>query len=158
MKRLPTSQRTNLLGILIAFAVAAIAGGCASTAPFPPPPDESLLSAAGFKVVVAKTPEQQEHLRSLPPGNIRAMQRNGIHFFVYPDAARNQIYVGTQKEYQAYLRLRPGNNVNLQDELNAQRAADMASYMKQDAAMQKETQRDLADPYFFWPSFGEFVW
>jgi len=29
----------------------------------------------------------------------------------------------------------------------------MASYEKQDAAMQNNTQRDLADPYYFWGSF-----
>ena len=42
--------------------------------------------------------------------------------------------------------------------MNAQHAADMASYLKQDAAMQKANTRDLADPYYFWPSFFELAW
>jgi hypothetical protein len=155
MKCLWTSHRAKLLAILSAFAVAAIAGGCATTAP--PAPDESLLSAAGFKVLVAKTAQQQEHLQSLPPGKIRAMERNGTPYFVYPDAVNNRIYVGTQKEYQAYLRLHPENNGNPQNQLNAQQAADLASYGKQDDAMQKATKRDLSDPYFFWPSFDDLV-
>ncbi|HEY3177524.1 MAG TPA: hypothetical protein VGL25_01435 [Casimicrobiaceae bacterium] len=158
MKRLWTSHQVNLIGMLITFAVSALVVACASAPPQPPPPDESLLSAAGFKVVLAKTPQQQEHLRSLPPGEIRAMERNGTPFFVYPDAAKNQIYVGTQKEYQAYRRLRPDSGPSPQDKLNAQHAADMASYLKQDAAMQKATTRDLSDPYYFWPSFIELGW
>ena len=155
MKRSRTPRRADWFGILAAFTVAAFAAGCASTPP--PLPDEGLLSAAGFKVLVAKTVQQQEHLQSLSPGKIAEMERNGTPFFVYPDAAKNRIYVGTQKEYQAYLRLQPGS-ANLQNQLNAQHAADMASYLKQDEAMQKETKRDLADPYYFWPSFVELGW
>ena len=37
-------------------------------------------------------------------------------------------------------------------------AADMAAYGKRDAAMQQATQRDLSDPYLWWPSFGEIIW
>lgn len=159
MRHLCTSQRANLIGLLIAFALSALAVGCASTPPSPAPPDESLLSAAGFKVVVAQTPQQQEHLRSLTPGQLTAMERNGTPFFVYPDVTKNQIYVGTQKEYQAYRRLRPdGGGPTPQDKLNAQHAADMASYLKQDAAMEKANTRDLSDPYYFWPSFFELAW
>ena len=158
MKCLPTSRRAYLLGLSSALAVAAIAAGCANTPPSPSPADENLLSAAGFKVIVATTVQQQEHLQTLSPGKFRAMERNGTPYYVYPDAAKNRIYVGTQKEYQAYLRLHPENNENLQNEPKAQQAADRASYAKQDKGMQNATQRDLSDPYFFWPSFAELVW
>ena len=158
MKRLWISHRLNSIAVVITFALSALAVGCASTPTSPPPPDESALSAAGFKVVLAKTSQQQEHLRSLTPGQITAMERNGTPFFVYPDAAKNQIYVGTQKEYQAYRRLRPDGGPSPQDKLNAQHAADMASSLKQDTAMQKANTRDLSDPYYFWPSFVELAW
>ena len=130
------------------LAALAIVVGCAGTAQSPPV-DETQLLAAGFKILVAKTAQQQEHLRTLPPDVITQWQRTGRHYFVYPDAARNRIYVGTPKEYAAYQRLRPGNYPSLA----SQEAADMASYEKQDAAMQNYTQRDLADPYYFWDSF-----
>jgi hypothetical protein len=159
MKHLWASQQANVIGLLVTLVLSALAVGCVSTPPPPAPPNESLLSAAGFKVVVAQTPQQQEHLRSLTPGQLTAMERNGTPFFVYPDAAKNQIYVGTQKEYQAYRRLRPdGGGPTPQDKLNAQHAADMASYLKQDAAMEKANTRDLSDPYYFWPSFFELAW
>ena len=152
------SLQRYLLGILSALAAAAVAVGCASAPPSPPPVDESLLSAAGFKVIVATTVQQQEHLQTLTPGKFRAVERNSVPYYLYPDAAKNRIYVGTEKEYQAYLRLHPGNNENLQNELNAQQAADRASYAKQDKGIQNATQRDLSDPYFFWPSFGGLLW
>lgn len=147
-----TTPHASLFATLGALVVTALCFGCAT--PPPPPPDEVQLTAAGFKVVVAKTALQREHLQSLPPGKVTELQRTGTHYFVYPDAARNQIYVGTPKEYQAYLRLRPaGANT-----LATQSAADMASYVRQDDAMQKNTNRDLADPYYFWDSFGGLGW
>ena len=145
--RFPNFSATFWVIALVAVA------GCAS-APQPPPVDEAQLSAAGFKIVEAKTPQQQGHVKSLPPGQITEWQRTGVHYFVYPDAAHNRIYVGTPKEYAAYRRLRPGNYPSLA----TQEAADMASYEKQDAAMQNYTQRDLNDPYYFWDSFDSLGW
>lgn len=139
--------------ILRAGAVLVLAAGCASTPP-PPSVDETQLVAAGFKIVAAKTVQQQEHVKALPSGQITGWQRTGVHYFVYPDAAHDRIYVGTPKEYAAYQRLRPGNYPSLA----AKDAADLASYEKQDAAMQNYTQRDLADPYYFWDSFDGLGW
>jgi hypothetical protein len=153
MKHASSQHQTKMIGILIAAAASALMLGCASTPPSPPPPDESALSAAGFKIVTATTPLQQEHLRTLTPGQLTAMERNGTPFYIYPDAAKNQIYVGTQKEYQAYRQLRPGSGPSPQDKVNAQSAADMSAYVKQDTAIQKANTRDLNDPYYFWPTF-----
>lgn len=145
-------RRRCVFALVWMFAAAAFLPGCAT--PPPPPPDESQLAAAGFKVLVAKTVQQQEHLRALAPGKITEWQRNGTRFFVYPDVAKNQLYVGTQKEYAAYRRVRPDDGATL----SRQQAAEMASYQKQDAAMQMYTNRDLADPYYFWDSFEGLGW
>ncbi len=143
------SRLCRLLAILGAIA----AVGCAGT-PQPPPVDETQLLAAGFKIVIAKTAQQQQHVQALPPGTITEWQRTGRQYFVYPDVAHTRIYVGTPKEYAAYQRLRPGSYPSV----GAQQSADMASYEKQDAAMQNYTQRDLADPYYFWDSFDGLGW
>jgi len=153
MERSTASHRGDLPRFLGALLVAALLSfGCASAPPAVP--DESQLLAAGFKVVVATTVQQQEHLQTLPPGKITEWQRNGVHYFVFPDAARKQIYVGTPKEYAAYRRVQPGGGPTL----DQQQAADQASYAKQDAAMQMYTNRDLADPYYFWDSFDGLGW
>ena len=140
--------RLRELGVILAVALALLAQGCATPSASPPRPDESALVAAGFKVMAATTAQQKEHLQRLPADRLTELQRTGAHYFVYADSAKNQLYVGTPKEYAAYQRLRPGEYSTPAE------AADMASCLKQDAAMQKETARDLADPYFFWPSFG----
>lgn len=145
----------HLLGLAAAVPMLALAIGCAATTTQPSTiPEESQLLAAGFKVVAATTTQQQEHLQSLPPGKLTAWERNGKHFFIYPDAAKNQLYVGTEKEYEAYRRLVPASGPTLAQ----QQAADLASYNKQDDAMRMYTNRDLADPYYFWDSFDGLGW
>ncbi len=145
-------RSTRKLALLGVMAMVALALGCAGTTQ--PAPDVNQLLAAGFKVVPAKTKEQQEHLQALPQGQLTEWQRTGKHFFVYPDVASNQLYVGTPKEYEAYRRLAPGGGPTLAQ----QQSTDMASYSKQDAAMQMYTNRDLADPYYFWDSFDGLGW
>jgi hypothetical protein len=139
--------------MLAAIALIALGVGCAGTTA-PVPDDRSQLLAAGFKVVPATTRQQQEHLQSLPPGQVTAWQRTGKMFFVYPDAPRNQLYVGTQKEYEAFRRLVPSKS----SPLSEQAASDLAAYNKQDEAMRKATGRDSADPYAFWDRFDNLGW
>ena len=127
--------------LVLALAVLAVAAGSPNAAP--PRPEASQLLAVGFKVLAATTTVQQEWVRTLPPGQIRPMQRNGKHFFVYPDASGNQIYLGGPQEYRALLRLHP----EYRSEQGALEAADMASYLKQDETMQTATTRDLSNPF-----------
>ena len=108
--------------LIAAFALAAIAFGCATPGE-PPPPDTSQLVAAGFRVIPAKTQQQVEHLQALPPAKLTEWQRTGKHYFVYPDVAKKQLYVGTPKEYEAYVRLVPGARTSL----SRQSAADMSA-------------------------------
>ena len=141
MKHLLHSRRANFVTALAALAVSVLMAGTASAAT--PRVDESQLSALGFKVLVATTPAQRDWVKTLPPGKIRPMQRNGKHFFIYPDAPRNQIYVGGPKEYEAYRQLHPGIPTGTQE------ASDKATAyrLKQDKAMREATARDLSDPF-----------
>lgn len=140
MKRSYNSRRVNLLRVLGVLLVWVFAAGAAAA---PPRIDDSELSAAGFKVLVATTKVQEEWVRKLPPGKIRAMQRTGKKFFIYPDASRNQVYVGGPKEYEAFVQLHPENRVA--DAQTAEKAAS-AYRMKQADAMQKASARDLSNP------------
>ena len=126
--------------------VMALCAGCASTPQAPPPPDEGQLVAAGFKVVDAKTVQQQEHLQALPQGRVSGWQRTGTMFYVYPDLAKKQLYVGTPKAYEAYRQVVPASGPTLAQ----QHAADMASYNKTDARMSINTNNDLTDPWSLW--------
>ena len=143
MKRLSNFRWANLRNAVVALAVSVfVAGGAAAATP---PVDESELLSLGFKVLVATTPAQQDWVKRMAPGQIRAMQRTGKKYFIYPDAPRNQIYVGGPKEYEAYQQLHPDSKLAGQD--GAKQASEYRA--KQDAAMKKSTARDLSDPYYW---------
>ena len=153
MKRwlIPGLRTARALAALLGFA--ALALGCAGTTQ-PPPIDEAQLLAAGFRIVAATTDQQRMHLQSLDPGKLTELQRNGMHFYVYPERAQNRILVGSVREYDAYRKLQPASGPSLVQ----QSAADLAHYNKQDAAMDMYTKRDLNDPYYFWPTYFGFWW
>jgi hypothetical protein len=125
-----------LAGILLAT----VAGARAA----PPPIDENEHLQSGFKVLAATTKVQQDWVRGLPAGKIRAMQRTGKKYFIYPDAAKNQIYVGGPQEYETYVQLHPEHRA-----ASASKAArETEAYRgKQNDTMQKATARDLTDPF-----------
>jgi len=150
MKRLVHSHRAKLLEVL--WAVAATVFVASGAAAATPRIDESQLLELGFKVLAATTKAQQDWVRSLPPGQIRPMQRTGKKFFVYPDASRNQIYVGGPKEYEAYQQLHPEGQQNAQDAATKARAYRG----KEDVAMRSATARDLSDPFLgvSWADLG----
>jgi hypothetical protein len=144
---LKRSYATKVLGALL---LPVLAFGCASAPSSPPVQPESLLRAAGFKVVAATTDRQLQLLPRLPPGQVTVVTQTGKNFFVYPDATKNQVYVGTEKEYQAYLKLRAQNNMPV--------ANPEASYFQQDAAMRKADTRDASVPWDLWPDFNGLGW
>ena len=96
MKQTLTSFR-----ILSAIALLALVVGCASTQS-----KENLLVAAGFNVIAPKTAAQQQKLKALPPDKVTMLQKSGKTYYVFPDAAHNQAYVGGPKQYEAYRQLR----------------------------------------------------
>lgn len=143
MKNLSKSPRTpyvSMLGALLLVASISVAGGVtAATSNI----DDGELLALGFKVLVATTPVQNKWVQSLAPGQIRSMQRNGRKFFIFPDKARNQVYVGGPAEYAAYKELHPESGKAKQDA-----AKKTTEYrLKQDEVMRNATARDLSDPF-----------
>ncbi len=140
MKHFPNDGRRHLASMLTTMALAMLVAGAAAAAA--PRIDENELLGLGFRVLVATTEVQQKWVKNMPPGKIRPMQRTGKKYFIYPDAARNQIYVGGPNEYAAYQELHPAANAT-------QAAADTsAAYrVQQDQAMRKATRRDLSDPF-----------
>lgn len=158
MKRFLASLSAKLRHVLLALAATILVAGVAGAAVAAPkastaPIDEKQLLDAGFKTLVATTKVQEEWVRKLPPGKIRAMQRTGKKYFIYPDAPRNQIYVGGPNEYETYVQLHPEHRV-----ANAQQAENAASAyrMKQADAMEKASARDLSNPFLgvTWADLG----
>ena len=63
---------------------------------------ESLLSQSGFKIITVTTPKQQQAVSGLAQGRCSAVKYNGKLYYVYPTGTKDKIYVGRQKQYNAY--------------------------------------------------------
>jgi hypothetical protein len=63
---------------------------------------ESLLAQSGFKTITVTTPQQQQAVSGLAQGRCSAVKYNGKLYYVYPTAQKDRIYVGRQKQYNAY--------------------------------------------------------
>lgn len=89
----------HTIGLVSALALAVVVTGCATS---PAQRTGKLLAQSGFKPVVASTAAQQQRLHSLPLDRVSVVKRQGKTYYVYPDPARNVLYVGKQAQYQAY--------------------------------------------------------
>lgn len=108
---------------------------------------ESYLAASGFKVMPATTPEQLTQLNTLPDKKITVVKRQGQVYFVYPDKAQNELYIGQNAQYSAYQNL-----------LLNQKALEQGLQADQNAAnaevLNAEATTISADPwgvYGVWP-------
>jgi hypothetical protein len=89
---------------------------------------ENMLVASGFKVITPKTAAQKQKLQNLPDGKVTMIQKGKKRYYIFPDPAHNQAYVGGPKEYQAYQQLRAENKLTKEDLQTAE--------MYQDATME----------------------
>ena len=96
--------------MISATALLALIVGCATTTSSTQN-KESMLVASGFKTITPKTAAQQQKLQNLPPGKVAMINKKGKTYYIFPDVAHNQAYVGGPKEYQAYQQLRAENKL-----------------------------------------------
>ena len=117
--------------LISAVALVAMAVGCTSTQT-QTQSKENLLVAAGFKVIVPRTVAQQQKLQTLPANKVTLVQKDGKTYYVFPDAANNQAYVGDSAQYQAYKQFRLANklaNENLEAaEMNQEASMDLGAW------------------------------
>lgn len=81
---------------------------------------EFLLAQSGFKVITVTTPRQQQAVNGLAQYRVSAVKYNGKLYYVFPTATKDKIYVGRQKQYNAY-----------KQALTAQQASHPASMAQQ---------------------------
>jgi hypothetical protein len=63
---------------------------------------EALLTQSGFKVITVTNPKQQQAISGLAQGRCSAVTYNGKTYYVFPTATKDKIYVGRQKQFNAY--------------------------------------------------------
>lgn len=96
MKQEAIARNTTIL-----IFVAVIVSACASTRR-----KENALSSSGFKIISPNTAAQKAQLKSLPTSKVVMIQKDGKPYFMFPDVAKNRLYVGDIDQYQAYRALR----------------------------------------------------
>lgn len=101
----------NIMSISVKKIIAAtfaviVTAGCTSTANQDSTEIERRLSAAGFQMKLANTPEKMEHLKRLGQRRLVPMELKGETVFVYADGELCKcVFVGSQANYQEYERL-----------------------------------------------------
>jgi hypothetical protein len=63
---------------------------------------EFLLAQSGFKVITVTTPKQQQAINGLAQYRVSAVKYNGKLYYVFPASTKDKIYVGKQKQFNAY--------------------------------------------------------
>jgi hypothetical protein len=101
-------KRILLTGLATACTVLSV--GCATTQTSTQN-REAMLMASGFKTITPKTAAQQQKLQNLPPGKVTMVQKAGKTYYIFPDPAHNQAYVGGPKQYRHYQQIRADNKL-----------------------------------------------
>jgi hypothetical protein len=101
MKKLST-----VTNIVTAMAVLALLEACQTVATnqaeLAASKKEFLLAQSGFKVVTVTSPKQQQAINGLAQYRVSAVKYKGKLYYVFPTATKDKIYVGRQKQFNAY--------------------------------------------------------
>src|SRR4029077_15205487 len=96
----------TLTTIAIAMAALALMSACqtvaTNNAELAASKKEFLLAQSGFKVITVTTPRQQQAINGLAQYRVSAVKYNGKLYYVFPTATKDKIYVGKQKQFNAY--------------------------------------------------------
>src|SRR5437762_11490386 len=115
----------KLLTLTSIGAVLALMAACQTTGTSGVAQKESLLSQSGFKVITVTTPKQQQAVNGLAQGRVSAVKYNGKLYYVYPTSTKDKIYVGRQKQFNAYkqaLAAQPGHPASMAQQGQSQMA------------------------------------
>jgi hypothetical protein len=96
-------MRGSFPAVIVILMLALLLGGCAAMQTQEAQSKEQLLSAAGFQMKIADTPQKQAHIQDLPQRNLMSVPYKGKVVYVYRDG--NNLYMGDQGAYQRYQQL-----------------------------------------------------
>ena len=97
------SRLTSITGTMAALAlIAACQTVATNNAELVASKKEFLLAQSGFKVITVTTPKQQQAINGLAQYRVSAVKYNGRLYYVFPTATKDKIYVGKQKQFNAY--------------------------------------------------------
>src|SRR5215467_7384333 len=101
MKKRSTLESIASIGTILAL-LAACQTVATNDAELVASKKEFLLAQSGFKVITVTTPKQQQAINGLTQYRVSAVKYNGKLYYVFPTAKKDKIYVGKQKQFNAY--------------------------------------------------------
>src|SRR5262245_4727473 len=101
MKKPPTLTTVVCTGVAMAL-IAACQTVATNQAELAASKKEFLLVQSGFKQISVTTPKQQQAINGLAQYRVSAVKYNGKLYYVFPTATKDEIYVGKQKQFDAY--------------------------------------------------------
>jgi len=142
-------QRRPITSIVLFFLIAvfsAALAGCGSIQPPPPTPEqqaeqlELMLSAAGFRMLPADTPEHQHQLQSLVPLQVNYYigKTGKMHYYMADPNYCKCMYIGSEQNYQKYEQLK----------LNQQLVAKEGEISREDLEAQQMEDMDFQEEMF----------
>ena len=117
-----TKLKFSIIIIFFGFFIV----GCAALKEKSAEKTEQLLSAAGFTVKPADSPEKLAHLKTLPQEKVVQYEKNGKIYYIYANSYEKCLYIGNVKAYNEYKKLKHQEQVseenveNARDELMAE--------------------------------------
>src|SRR5262249_13243273 len=101
MRKPSTVIRIASVGVVLAL-MAACQTVATNQAELAASKKEFLLAQSGFKMITVTTPKQQQAINGLAQYRVSSVKYNGKLYYVFPTATKDKIYVGKQKQYDAY--------------------------------------------------------
>jgi len=112
---------------MLVMGLAFVTAGCAAIQKSEAKSTEQLLSAAGFHMKLANTPEQLANIQAMKQRTILTHQKDGQPRYVYTDAlACKCVYVGNEAAYQEFQKLQVQQNIADENLMTAQMNQDVA--------------------------------
>ena len=141
--------RRSSTSAALAFLIAALSLSllrCSSLEPAPPTPEqqaeqiEPVLTAAGFRMLPADTPEKQKHLDSLLPLQVEYYvgKTGNLHYYMADPYYCKCMYIGTEQNYQKYEQIK----------LNEQFQATEGEISRQNLEAQQMEEMDFQEEMF----------
>ena len=150
---MPQRPTTSLALVFLIAALSAALAGCGSikqsVEPQPPTPEqqaeqlEPILSAAGFRMLPADTPQRQQQLQSLVPMQVNYYvgKTGTLHYYMADPDYCKCMFIGTEEDYQKFEQLK------LNEQFNAKEGEISRENLEAQQMEEMDFQEEEFNPY-----------
>jgi hypothetical protein len=147
---MPPRPTTSIVRMILIAAFSAALFGCGSIQqPQPPTPEqqaeqvEPMLSAAGFRMLPADTPQRQQQLASLVPFDVNYYvgKTGTLHYYMADPVYCKCMYIGTEENYQQYEKLK------LNEQFQAKEGEVSRENLEAQQMEEMDEQEEMFNPY-----------